>query len=160
MADIQLNTFEKQRFYQVDNTLAHILVALGLAGAIQKDQSQTRGDTPPPAAPTFSVVLGQRGHVLMMLHLPTGERRYFGNEIPLYDLEHPKAYENKFRDAFKAPAWSGMEQRHVLQGPEPSKELFNEYVQARRKADAVSKDAAELARDNEAKRAAKGSIPI
>jgi hypothetical protein len=146
MADIQLKTFEQQRFYKVDNTLALILVALNLAGPIPKDQPQQREDTPPPDKPTFSVVLGPQGTALLMLHKPTGERLYFSGNY------------NSARDYFKVMVWSGEAQTRVLTGPEPSAEILEEYRKVKNQ-ESQAKDAAHnLAVENAAKRGVKVSI--
>jgi hypothetical protein len=152
MADIQLKTFEKQRFYKIDDTLARILFSLGVAEGITKEPAQTREDTPPPKVPTFSVVMGPQGSPVLQLHLPSGERRFFNNEIAMrFDANtQRKQWAEAVRNAFKTLVWSGAEGRQVLQGPEPSEEVIEEYRNTRNKLAAAANEAHRVKMENAA----------
>lgn len=140
MADIQLKTFEKQRFYKIDDTLARILFALGLAEGITKEPTQPREDTAAPTEPMFSIVMGPQGTALLMLHMPTGERRYSAG----------RPEDGNLRDAFKVLVWNAAAERHTLQGPEPPKEILKEFHEMKAKLAKAANEAHDIKMQNEA----------
>jgi len=119
MSDI-INKLTGRTFRQIDNTLAEILVDLGLVDYFRPAQVQAGApQASRPKANTFTIGTNMYGKVMLTLTTPTGAVMHFSGSPA------------DARDAFKSLAWNAKEQRQTLQGPEPSKEIIQDYINAK-----------------------------
>ena len=113
MADIR-NPLTGRTFHQVDSTLAEILVDAGV-------MEYNRAAVQPMAAPrpkenTFKIGQSPWGKLCITLTTPLGAVTHFSGD-PV-----------EAKTAFQTPAWSGAENRTVLQGPTVPANILSEYA--------------------------------
>lgn len=114
MADIR-NPLTGRAFHQVDSTLAEILVDAGVMEYNRASVAQPSA-APRPKENTFTVGQSPWGKLCITLTTPTGNVTHFSGEPSLA------------KDAFKTSAWSGAENRTVLQGPNVPANILSEYA--------------------------------
>lgn len=107
--DITLNNFARKTFYQVDPTLAAILVELGLADKVE------RAVPPRPTVPTWGIGTTLTGHARIVLQLPSGETKSYDGPP------------ERSKDGFKTLVWVASEQARLLEGLEPPAEIIDAY---------------------------------
>jgi hypothetical protein len=114
MADIVINT---ETFFEVENTVARLFVAAGLARYRSVVKAEQPTATPPPQEPTFSLgTVGPSAIPCIILRRPDGSQSTFAGRP------------EEARTAFQVLAWSAAKQARILQGPIPPDSVIAGYL--------------------------------
>jgi hypothetical protein len=127
-----------RKYHDVDSQTASLFVECGLTKYFAPKNTSSTAVASLPKVPTFSVVCNPlkpvSTHWEIVLTTPTGNvSRFDGPQyINATTPAEAEAIRTKIRNAFKAMAWSPSEQKQMLTGPEPSAEIIEQYITARK----------------------------